>query len=288
MKIGNSHCRSEADYGAASTILDMSITALVFPFDLYGSPGTRAGAELLGDALREIRTDAKSESRDCRSKAYRDQLKILEAPFEIPSHYRLWEKRGKKLFDKSRDSFPIWLSGNHLGVMPIYQCLPIDTLVLQFDAHLDVFNLDDCTEELSNGNFIMHARPLPKIVNIGHRDLFLPDDHIHQYYNDCLPATDWGLNADESLKKLRKILLTSKQIWIDIDCDVFDPAFMPGVAQPEPMGLSPLLVMGILEALWSKKIIGFSLSEFAPQRDRNDQTLATLCWLLEWVLLKSA
>ena len=77
MKIGNSHCRSEADYGAASTILGMSITALVFPFDLYGSPGTRAGAELLGDALREIRTDGKSESRDSRSKAYRDQLKIL-------------------------------------------------------------------------------------------------------------------------------------------------------------------------------------------------------------------
>ena len=42
-----------------------------------------------------------------------------------------------------------------------------NTLVIQFDAHLDVYNLSDCTAELSHGNFLLHgAGPLPAIVNV--------------------------------------------------------------------------------------------------------------------------
>ena len=45
---------------------------------------------------------------------------------------------------------------------------------MQLDGHLDIYNLSDCTEELSHGNFLLHAdAPLPRIITAGHRDLFL-------------------------------------------------------------------------------------------------------------------
>ena len=46
-----------------------------------------------------------------------------------------------------------------------------DALVIQLDGHLDIYNLADCTPELSHGNFLLHAEaPLPAVVNVGHRD----------------------------------------------------------------------------------------------------------------------
>jgi arginase family enzyme len=75
-------------------------------------------------------------------------------------------------------------------------------------------------------------------------------------------------------------------VFLDIDCDVFDPAFFPAVAQPVPFGLSPHLVLRFLEAAWSERVIGLAVSEFDPGRDRNDQSLATLVWLIEYLLLK--
>lgn len=59
-----------------------------------------------------------------------------------------------------------------------------------------------------------------------------------------------------------------------------------GVAHPLPFGLSPHTVLRFLDAVWSDRVIGVALSEFDPGRDRNDQSLSTLVWLLEYLLLK--
>ncbi len=39
----------------------MTTRAIFFPFDLFGSPGTRAGAELLADAFEEMLADNRRE-----------------------------------------------------------------------------------------------------------------------------------------------------------------------------------------------------------------------------------
>jgi arginase family enzyme len=66
---------------------------------------------------------------------------------------------------------------------------------------------------------------------------------------------------------------------------VFDPAFFPGVAHPHPFGLSPQQVLRFLAAAWCGKVVGVAFSEFDPSRDSNDRSLASLVWLLEYVLL---
>ena len=88
------------------------------------------------------------------------------------------------------------------------------------------------------------------------------------------------------MAQVREAVATAKRVFLDIDCDVFDPAFFPAVSHPLPFGISPSVLLRLLDAAWSEKVIGVALSEFDPGRDRNDQSLATLVWLFEYLLLK--
>lgn len=267
----------------------MKAQVVAFPFDQFGSAGTGAGAELLGDAVREILADAKRETHPARSDAFRDHVRVREFPFDTPAQLADWRKTARQTL---RSAFKagdrvLWLAGNHLAALPAYEELGPDALVIQFDAHLDVYNLADCTTELSHGNFLLHAEtPLPTIVNIGSRDLFLPAAHTRQHFRDVFRAEDVAVDANAVVTKLIKLARGATRIWIDLDCDAFDPAFFPAVQHPLPMGLSPAFVSRVLSAIWSDKVIGLSISEFDPGRDRVDQSLGTLVWLMEWIFLK--
>jgi agmatinase len=267
----------------------MKIQAVVFPFDQFGSAGTGAGATLLADALREMLADAKRETSPVRSDAYRDRVRIREFTFDTPAACVDWRKSARQAVRSVLKSGEpvLWLAGNHLGVLPAYDELGTDALVLQLDAHLDVYNLADCTTELSHGNFLLHADgPLPSIVNVGSRDLFLPAGHARKYYREVFTAEDIATDADRVVRRLTELARKSRRLWIDIDCDVFDPAFVPAVQHPQPMGLSPTFVLRLLTSVWSENVVGVSCSEFDPGRDHNDQSLATLVWLMEWCLLQ--
>jgi arginase family enzyme len=158
---------------------------------------------------------------------------------------------------------------------------------VQFDAHLDIHHFANCTAELSHGNFLLHcAGPLPSLMNVGHRDLLLLPEYIGQYYRVAFPADRLAIDPAPALEKLRTACRAAERVFLDLDCDVFDLPFFPAVTQPVPFGLSPHLVLRFLEAAWSERVIGLAVSEFDPGRDRNDQALATLVWLLEYLLLK--
>jgi arginase family enzyme len=267
-------------------------SAVFFPFDLFGSAGASAGAEVLADAFLEMLADNRREQVPTRARAYQGHVRVRQFSFATLAAYRVWKKSGCRAVRQAlqKDHFLLWVSGNHLGVLPVYEELvarePV-TLVIQFDAHLDIYNLTDCTTELSHGNFLLHcAGSVPEIINIGHRELLLRPEYIRQYYRDFFPAADLAVDPEPALAAIREACRSAQRVFIDIDCDVFDPACFPGVAHPHPFGLSPQQVLRFLAAAWSDKVVGVALSEFDPARDRNDQSLSTLIWLLEYLLLK--
>jgi hypothetical protein len=53
-----------------------------------------------------------------------------------------------------------------------------------------------------------------------------------------------------------------------------------------PFGLRPNFVIKLVQAIGVEKLCGMAISEFDPGRDRHDQSLSTLIWLLEWMLLR--
>ncbi|MBX9623113.1 MAG: arginase family protein, partial [Gemmataceae bacterium] len=267
----------------------MRSTALVFPFDLFGSAGCGAGARLLGDVVREIIDDTARETRPSRADALRGNLRVKEAAFETLEQVRDWRKRGRSLARHALKAgdFLLWLGGNHLSVLPVLDELGPDALVVQFDAHLDIYRFHDTTPELSHGNFLRLAGgPLPKLVNVGHRDLFLTPEGIAETFAATFPATDVAIDPDRVASELRRQAAAADRVWIDLDCDAFDPAYLPAVPEPLPFGLTPPVFLKLLDAVWSDKVVGFSVSEFDPGRDVRDASLNLLGWLVEYVLLK--
>ena len=263
----------------------MTTRAVFFPFDLFGSSGAKAGAELLADAFQEMLADNKRERIATRARAYANKIRFEEFSFETLADYQDWRaqarSRVKQILEK--DEFLLWVTGNHLGVLPVYDELDPSTLVIQLDAHLDIYNLSDCTSELSHGNFVLHVEPpLPRIVNVGHRELLLRPDYIQKHYEAAYSIAELG---DAVLRKVTDLCASAERVILDLDCDVFDPAFFPATPQARPFGLEPRWMLKLMEVIGADKLAGFCLSEFEPARDQNDRCLETLMWLIEFVLL---
>jgi arginase family enzyme len=269
--------------------------AIFFPFDLFGSGGAAAGAELLADTVQEMLDDNRRERIPTRARAYQNHIRTQSFSFYKLSDYDDWKNQAQQVIRQAlqRGEFLLWITGNHLGVLPVYEELggkgkqASDTLVIQFDAHLDVYNLSDCTTELSHGNFLLHASdPLPAIVNVGARELLLRPEYVRKYYQQVIPAAELAVDARPAEQMIRQAVAEAGRVFIDLDCDVLDPGYFPAVSHPLPFGLPPPLLLRLLDAAWCDHVIGIAVSEFDPARDRNDQSLSTLVWLLEYLLLK--
>jgi arginase family enzyme len=269
----------------------MSILAVFIPFDLFGSSGTASGAQLLADALREMQDDNQREKRATRARVYQHRLRWQEFTFETLADLNRWEDEARALARRAlqQKQFLLWIGGNHLTVLPVLEELGRvpGSICLQMDAHLDIYHLTGCTRERSHGNFLRHAQsPLPPIVHIGHRDLFLPNREIARHFRHTVSAVDWARHPAEALQTVTEVVRKSERLWIDVDCDVLDPAFFPAVEGPLPFGLTPHSLLQIVQQVWSDRVVGVSISEFSPARDRNDQSLGLLIWLMEWLMLR--
>jgi agmatinase len=266
--------------------------AVFFPFDLFGSGGTAAGVALLADELREILADNKREKVPTRACAYTEHIRLREVAFENLDDYSKWRRQGRQLVRSAirQGDFLLWVAGNHLGALPVYDELSgqgESVLVVQFDAHLDIHQFRDCTAELSHGNFLLHcAGKLPPLVNVGHRDLLLPSEQITRSFGHTFSAVDISVDVAGTASRLRSLAGKAERVYLDIDCDVLDPVYFPAVSQPVPFGLAPPVLLALIEAVWSPRVAGLCLSEFDPGRDQGDRSLAILVWLIEYLLLR--
>jgi arginase family enzyme len=269
----------------------MKTAAVIFPFDLFGSAGTGAGAELIGDELREVLADNRREKVPTRARSYTRHIQLQEFTFETQEAYRTWRPDGRQAAREAfeRGDFLVWISGNHLGALPVYDELVSttdDSLIVQFDAHLDIHHFADCTPELSHGNFLLHCDgKLPPLINFGHRELLLTADYVGRYYQQTFSSAELAIDDSPARAALAKAAANARRVIVDIDCDVLDPAFFPAVSRQVPFGLDPRQLLHFLGLIEPAKLAGVMISEFDPSRDRDDRSLATLIWLIEYLLL---
>jgi agmatinase len=102
------------------------------------------------------------------------------------------------------------------------------------------------------------------IVLVGVRSLsteelsFIQEKGLTPFYSQGKPLDE---------KDLRKIISAlSKEVYITIDLDVFDPSVMPAVGTPEPGGLHWFEVLHLLrEVARHRQVVGFDLVELCPR-----------------------
>jgi arginase family enzyme len=264
---------------------------IVFPFDLFGGAGAGAGASLVADELRTILADNRREKVPTRARAYAGKLRLVEHGFEQLGDYADWRRRGRDAFRRARarGERVVWLGGNHLSALPVYDELAgrDGVLVVQLDAHLDLHHYSDSVKTPTHANFLLHVegRP-PPLVNLGHRELLPTADDVARYYRRAVPAAALAADPGPALAELRRLAAAAVEVYLDLDWDVLDAAYFPAVAQPVPFGLSPAQVLAVIDAAWGGNVAGVLLSEFDPGRDAGDRSLAAVVWLLEHLLLR--
>src|SRR5260221_6347546 len=159
--------------------------------------------------------DNRRERRPPRRRSYQRHVHLKEFAFETHADYQSWQRQARQIARQAlaKHRFLLWIGGNHMSALPVLEELGSTpgSLVVQLDAHVDVYNLTDCTEQPSHGNFLLHADgPLPPIVHVGHRDLFLPADTVESHFRDAFSAEDLAVSTETTLYRLRARALDAK------------------------------------------------------------------------------
>src|SRR5947209_18769145 len=78
---------------------------------------------------------------------------------------------------------------------------------------------------------------------------------------------------DKTAQRIRTFLSAFTHTYLTVDIDVLDPAYAPGVGNPEPDGITTDELLTLVQAAMNRNTVGFDLVEVSPQLD-SGQTAA--------------
>ncbi|OLD78978.1 hypothetical protein AUF62_01120, partial [archaeon 13_1_20CM_52_20] len=155
---------------------------------------------------------------------------------------------------------PIMAGGEHSVTKAAADALPDDTGLVSFDAHLDLRD-EFLGEKLSHATFMRaFSKPELDFTRKSGVTMITPQD-----------LREAGIS--KTAQRIRGFLSGFSQSYVTVDIDVLDPAFAPGVGNPEPDGLSTDELLTLIDASMEENIVGFDLVEVSPQLD-SGQTAA--------------
>jgi agmatinase len=161
---------------------------------------------------------------------------------------------------------PFTLGGEHsLSIAPVraLRARYPDLCVLQLDAHLDLRDEYQGTK-LSHASVMRRVRELGiSTVAVGIRSVSREEaDYVHAEEAPVFLAREIrqnGLPVEAILSRLRN------PVYITVDLDAFDPAYVPGVGTPEPGGLTWEEGLKLLRAVCERRqVVGCDLVELCP------------------------
>jgi len=134
--------------------------------------------------------------------------------------------------------------------------------VLQLDAHADLRDQYEGSP-FSHACVMRRVRELVPAVQVGIRSLSAAES-AHAKAN-ALPIV-WAREVKRApFDPARVIGGLTGEVYVTVDCDVFDSGMMPAVGTPEPGGLDWYDVVELLDAVSrARKIIGFDVVELSP------------------------
>jgi agmatinase len=163
---------------------------------------------------------------------------------------------------------PVVLGGEHSLTPPLVSAAAKkfpDLTVLQIDAHADL-------REAYQGNPASHACAMRRVlevcpaVQVGIRSLSVEEAvAIPHLRTRIYWAKDIVRSSNESWVP-RVVADVSQHVYLTIDLDGFDPAYVPATGTPEPGGLDWYQVLGLVRAVATQKtIVAMDVVELLPQ-----------------------
>ena len=165
------------------------------------------------------------------------------------------------------NKFTVVIGGEHsvsIGSIKAHAQHFKNLTVLQLDAHADL-RAEYNGSKYNHACVMARAKEFCPIVQVGIRSMSSEEKEVMDktgvfFAKEIHNKTDW-------IKKV--ISKLSKNVYISIDLDVFDPSIMPSTGTPEPGGLLWYEVLELLKTVTEKtNVVGFDVVELCPD-DRN-------------------
>jgi agmatinase len=174
--------------------------------------------------------------------------------------------------------FPFVIGGDHSNAIGALIAAgetysPSDVTVLHIDAHHDLrFDDGDCGDahfgRFSHGCALRHAADAGfRIVQVGVR-AFSEEELAYARSNSHVKTFYWGRPRGFTPPHLDEIVMciTTPHVYVTLDVDGIDPAFMPATGTPVSGGLDWWYAWDLLEKICRERaIIGADICEVAPR-----------------------
>lgn len=267
------------------------------PFDATHSyrPGCRFGPDAIRSAFHNIEVFHPELGVDLEDT---ELLDMGNTPHTASASHML-DVSGRVTGDLLKRGLPIFaLGGEHLLTYGTYTAFPPDVAYVVFDAHYDLRDAygdvslnhatylrriveqicgkrdDACRpgnpEDGSHGMEPAGGVPDPGILHVGAR-AFAAEELAFLNDNRGLVSTitDADIRDGRGPEILRDFASTHDKLYISYDLDVLDPAFAPGVGNPEACGITSrdLFDMVLAIADTGTKIAGSDIVELNPAYD---------------------
>ena len=245
------------------------------PFDVTSTyrTGARFGPNAIRQASLNIETYSFRTGIDVEDLKLHD-LGDLHVFTDTKKTLEMLESVIKDILEAGKT--PVTIGGEHtitLGIMKGLGTRASKTAIVSFDAHLDLRN-EFMGLELSHTTFMRRineeAKPA-KIIEVGTRAV-CKEELTYAKSAGIEFFTTKQIRKDRSgqvTKELKEKLAEYRNVYLSVDMDILDPAYLPAAQNPEPDGLEMHVLLDILDNICDKRVIGFDVLEVAPNYDQG-------------------
>ena len=239
------------------------------PFDSTHSykPGCRFGPDVIRDAFNNIEIFHPNLQVDLEIANIKDYGNIQHTVVATEM-LEMVEKITNELRKEKKPL--VILGGEHLLTLGSYMSLPKEVGYVVFDAHYDLRD-EYANTKLSHAAYlrrIVEKRGADNIVHVGARS-FVKDELEFLTKNKINSISDKEIRLGNACRQLKDSISTIDQFYVSIDLDVVDPAFAPGVGNPEAVGITSRELYDLVTSLENKKIVGSDVVELNPSFDNG-------------------
>ena len=239
------------------------------PFDSTHSykPGCRFGPDVIRDAFNNIEIFHPNLQVDLEIANIKDYGNIQHTVVATEM-LEMVEKITNELRKEKKPL--VILGGEHLLTLGSYMSFPKEVGYVVFDAHYDLRD-EYANTKLSHAAYlrrIVEKRGADNIVHIGARS-FVKDELEFLTKNKINSISDKEIRLGNACRQLKDSISTFDELYVSIDLDVVDPAFAPGVGNPEAVGITSRELYDLVTSLENKKIVGSDVVELNPSFDNG-------------------
>ena len=261
--------RKYGDFTAAETQYETAAIAILpVPYD--GTSTWMKGADSGPEAILEASVNLEFYDIETDSEVYQKGIATLEPVTTNSSPEAMADDVQMRMDAILADGkFPVLIGGEHSVSIGAFRAVARhypDFSILQLDAHSDMRDMYEgsthnhacvmaCAKELTGSitQVGIRSSAIEEKKNINPDRIF----YAHRLRED----KDWMQKVSSQL---------GNHVYITIDLDVLDPAFMPSTGTPEPDGLTYREVINLLKIICMEHhIIGLDVVELCPHHENK-------------------